>query len=225
LNGDLQSKNRIELKGSANKLKVIIPEDLSEAQVWESLEETFQTASNLLKGVDLVIDLQGRQAAKTFLLKFLTDFVLSREIRISSWESSNEETRSMFSSLGMNLSAKRSGPASRRGRRSETLVIRSSLRSGQRIEHEGDVLVIGHINDGAELIAEGNIMVMGKLKGLVHAGYNSDEARAIITLSYEAKQVRLGARVSTLTEDADFWGKHVIVTPGKSSLLFNELKI
>lgn len=225
MNGDLQSKNRIELKGSANKLKVIIPESLSETQVWESLEETFQSASNLLKGVDLVIDLQGRQVGNTFLLRFLTDFVIARDIRISSWESSNEETRSIFSSLGMNLTKKRSGPASRRSRMSETLVIKSSLRSGQRIEHEGDVLVIGHINDGAELIAEGNIMVMGKLKGLVHAGYNSDEPRAIITLSYEAKQVRLGARVSTLTEDADFWGKHVMVTPGKSSLLFKELKI
>lgn len=224
MNGDLQSKDRIELKGSANKLKVIIPESLSETQVWESLEETFQTASNLLKGVDLVIDLQGRQATNIFLLKLLTDFVISRDIRVFSWESSNEETRSMFSSLGMNLSTKRSGHASGRSRRSETLVIKSSLRSGQRIEHEGDVLVIGHINDGAELIAEGNIMVMGKLKGLVHAGYNSDEARAIITLSYEAKQVRLGARVSTLTEDTDFWGKHVMVTPGKSSLLFKELK-
>lgn len=225
MNGDLQSKNRIELKGSANKLKVIIPESLSETQVWESLEETFQSASNLLKGVDLVIDLQGRQVGNTFLLRFLTDFVIARDISISSWESSNEETRSIFSSLGMNLTKKRSGPASRRSRMSETLVIKSSLRSGQRIEHEGDVLVIGHINDGAELIAEGNIMVMGKLKGLVHAGYNSEEPRAIITLSYEAKQVRLGARVSTLTEDADFWGKHVMVTPGKSSLLFKELKI
>ncbi len=222
---DLPNNEKISLKGSANKLKVIIPESMPEEMMWKELDHTALDASNLFTGVDLVINLGGRVISKDFLLRFLKDFVIAHDIRISSWEANDESSRESILSMGLNLSRKDIKQSRRSARRSETLVIHSSLRSGQRIEHDGDVLIIGHVNDGAEVIAEGNVSVMGKLKGLVHAGYNSEEDRAIIAASFETKQVRLGTKVSTLSEEADFWGRYVIVSPEKGSLLFKELKI
>lgn len=222
---DLPVTEKISLKGSANKLKVIIPASMSLEKMWKELEHTAGNASNLFKGVEIVIDLQGRSVSREFLMRILSDFVLTHGIRISSWEAQDDTTRDAIMSLGFNLSKKTVRQPRHSTRRSETLIIHTSLRSGQRIEHDGDVLIIGHVNDGAEVIAEGNVSIMGKLKGLVHAGYNSEEDRAIIATSFESKQVRLGTKVSTLSEDADFWGKHVIVLPEKGSLFFKELKI
>lgn len=225
MNQDLQVGNDIILKGCANKLKIIIPDNIPEDKMWNNLEKMAQGTSNLFKGVELIIDLQGRKVTGNFMVKFLEKFVIAHGVRISSWDTLNETSRETLISLGFNVSYKNTKQSSRRRKKSETLVIHSSIRSGQRIEHDGDILIIGQVNDGAEIVAEGNISVMGKLKGLVHAGYNSEEDRAIIALSFEAKQVRLGTKVSTITEDADFWGKHVIVLPEKDSLLFKELKV
>ena len=53
---------------------------------------------------------------------------------------------------------------------SETTFHKGSLRSGQKIEVEGSIVVIGDVNSGAEVIAADNIIVVGTLRGLAHAG-------------------------------------------------------
>ena len=53
---------------------------------------------------------------------------------------------------------------------SETKFHRGSVRSGQKIEFEGSIIVLGDVNDGAEVIAGENIIVLGDLRGLAHAG-------------------------------------------------------
>ena len=47
---------------------------------------------------------------------------------------------------------------------------RGSLRNGQKIEFDGSVVVVGDVNPGAEIKATGNIIVLGQLKGMAHAG-------------------------------------------------------
>ena len=53
---------------------------------------------------------------------------------------------------------------------SETKFHRGSLRSGQRIEEDGSIVILGDVNSGAEVIASDNIIVLGTLRGLAHAG-------------------------------------------------------
>ena len=53
---------------------------------------------------------------------------------------------------------------------SETKFHRGSLRSGQKLETEGSLVILGDVNSGAEVIASDNIVVLGALRGLAHAG-------------------------------------------------------
>ncbi len=62
---------------------------------------------------------------------------------------------------------------------SETKFHRGSLRSGQKIESEGSLVIIGDVNSGAEVIASDNIIVLGALRGLAHAGAKGNK-QAII---------------------------------------------
>lgn len=55
---------------------------------------------------------------------------------------------------------------------SETKFVQTSLRSGQKQEYPGSLVICGDVNAGAEVIAGGNIMIMGALRGLAHAGAN-----------------------------------------------------
>ncbi|HPI97775.1 MAG TPA: septum site-determining protein MinC [Synergistales bacterium] len=224
MRSDSSGHPHITLKGCGKGLKVIIPENI-EDELWEELSFTLDQASELIENVDILIDLGERLVDEGFLQTFLSKCLAREGISISSWDSSNETTRELFRKLGFRSSAtekKRIRPTSRE----ETLVIRNSLRSGQRIEHDGDVLVLGHVNDGAEVLASGNIIVCGKLKGLVHGGINSDNDKIIIALSLEAKQVRLGGMVnSQLREDHEWWGKAVILSSNGASLRIKELLV
>lgn len=83
-----------------------------------------------------------------------------------------------------------------------TEVIDQNLRAGSRIESPGTVVILGDVNPGAEIIAAGDIIVVGKLRGLAHAGANGQEEAAIWAMSLEAKQIRIAGMVAQApTED------------------------
>lgn len=77
-------------------------------------------------------------------------------------------------------------------------VIRRSLRSGQRVEHDGDLIIIGNVNPGAEVVAAGDIVVWGSLRGLAHAGYPQNNQAAIYALHLAPAQLRIGQHVTAL---------------------------
>ena len=62
---------------------------------------------------------------------------------------------------------------------SETKFHKGSLRSGQRIEFEGSIVIIGDVNAGAEVVAGENIIVLGTLRGLAHAGAKGNKDAVI----------------------------------------------
>lgn len=66
-----------------------------------------------------------------------------------------------------------------------------SLRSGQAIQYAGSVVLIGDVNPGAEIVAEGNIIVMGTIKGLVHAGCAGNTGCYVSALNMQPTQLRI----------------------------------
>lgn len=66
-----------------------------------------------------------------------------------------------------------------------------TLRSGQKLSSEGHLIVQGDVNPGAELKAAGNIVVLGTLKGIVHAGATGDRAASVSALVLSPTQIRI----------------------------------
>jgi septum site-determining protein MinC len=84
----------------------------------------------------------------------------------------------------------------------EPLYVKMTVRSGTEIRHPGSAIVFGDVNAGAEVIADGDILVWGRLKGMAHAGANGNTKAVIVALHIEATQLRIGdyvARVDTPT--------------------------
>lgn len=71
-----------------------------------------------------------------------------------------------------------------------------TLRSGTRIEFSGHVVVMGDVNPGAEIIADGNVIIWGRLRGLVHAGAKGNRAAVICALDLSPTQLRIADEVS-----------------------------
>jgi septum site-determining protein MinC len=81
------------------------------------------------------------------------------------------------------------------------LVVRRTLRSGQSLRHPGSIVVIGDVNPGAEIIAGGDIVIWGKLRGIVHAGALGDETSVVCALDLSPTQLRIGNHITRSPED------------------------
>lgn len=73
-----------------------------------------------------------------------------------------------------------------------TLYIHRTLRSGQSLTSEGNIVVIGDVNPGAEIVAKGDITVWGVLGGIAHAGSDGNTYSRIRALKLNAIQLRIG---------------------------------
>ena len=73
-----------------------------------------------------------------------------------------------------------------------TLYIHRTLRSGQSISSDGNIVIIGDVNPGAEIIAKGDITVWGVLAGIAHAGSDGNTYSKIRALKLNAIQIRIG---------------------------------
>lgn len=81
---------------------------------------------------------------------------------------------------------------------SETKYYHGSLRSGTRMEFEKSIVIIGDVNVGAEVIAGGNIIVTGFLRGLAHAGAKGNKKAIITARGIETTQIRIANVVKEL---------------------------
>lgn len=76
-----------------------------------------------------------------------------------------------------------------------------TLRSGQCIRSLGNLVVVGDVNPGAELVAVGNIVVMGVLRGIVHAGCNGDRSATVSAARMAPTQIRIADIITRPPDD------------------------
>jgi len=86
---------------------------------------------------------------------------------------------------------------------SETKFVRTSVRSGQKIEFEGSLVIIGDVNAGAEVIAEDNIVVLGALRGLAHAGAKGNKEAIVAAGVLDAPQLRIANIVREIEREEE----------------------
>ena len=109
----------------------------------------------------------------------------------------------------------------------EPLFVKTTRRSGTDTHHDGDVVILGDVNPGASVTATGDIVVLGSLKGIAHAGAGDVDrtASVIIALNLQPLQLRIGQHVSvapvskrrraarTGAEIAYLNGRSIVVAP------------
>ena len=95
---------------------------------------------------------------------------------------------------------------------SETKFHRGSLRSGQKLESEGSLVIIGDVNSGAEVMASDNIVVLGALRGLAHAGAKGNKQAIIAAGLIDTVQIRIANIVREIDRDEEPLHKQAYVS-------------
>lgn len=86
---------------------------------------------------------------------------------------------------------------------SETKFHRGSLRSGNKVEYEGSLVILGDVNAGAEVIAGDNVIVVGILRGVAHAGAKGNKKAIIAAAQIEAPQIRIANIVKEMQKEEE----------------------
>ena len=86
---------------------------------------------------------------------------------------------------------------------SETTFHKGSLRSGQKLEIEGSLVILGDVNSGAEVVASDNIVVLGNLRGLAHAGAKGNKRAIIAAGRLDTVQIRISNIVKEIDRDEE----------------------
>ncbi len=94
---------------------------------------------------------------------------------------------------------------------SETKFHRGSLRSGQKMEVDSSLVVLGDVNSGAEIIATDNIVVLGTLRGLAHAGAKGNKQAIISAGVLDTVQIRIANIVKEIDRDEEVMHKQAYV--------------
>lgn len=81
------------------------------------------------------------------------------------------------------------------------ILIDRTLRSGQSVHCVGHVVVLGDVNPGAEVMAGGDVVVWGRLRGIVHAGAFGDAGRCVCALDLSPTQLRIGSHIARPPEE------------------------
>ena len=71
-----------------------------------------------------------------------------------------------------------------------------TLRSGQMLDSECSIIILGDVNPGAKVIAIGNVIILGSLKGNVYAGANGNEDAFVVALEMAPIQIRIGDTIA-----------------------------
>ncbi len=108
---------------------------------------------------------------------------------------------------------------------SATLYHRGTLRGGQALHHLGNIVVVGDVNPGAELVASGDIVVFGALRGVAHAGAQGDATARVIALELAPTQLRIATVIAAGEEGppgAHGIAEHAVVQDGRIIIVPHE---
>jgi len=197
-----ETNSSIQIKGLRDGLLV----SLDDAP-WEEQRTIFLTQVDaqpaFFKGARLALDVASQVLHVNDLVD-LRDQLSERGIFLWALISESPTTEKTAQLLG--LATRISKPRPEEARQTSmvgqgedaALFLDKTLRSGTRIEFAGNVVVLGDVNPGAEIVAEGNVIIWGRLRGMVHAGAKGNQDAVICALDLSPTQLRIAEEVSAI---------------------------
>lgn len=191
---------KVQIKGIRDGLLITLGEGS-----WEDLEqallESLDKETEFLRGARLALDV-GNHILKAAELGELRKKISERGLTLWAVLSNSPKTVQTAQTLGMatRITGRSSGKKPSQGytklkQGEDAILVRRTLRSGFSLRHAGHVVVIGDVNPGAEIIASGDVVVWGRLRGLVHAGAEGNENAVVCALDLSPTQLRISGSI------------------------------
>lgn len=197
-----ETHSLIQIKGLRDGLLVSL-DDAPWPEQFSALISHIDAQPSFFQGARLALDV-ATQVLRVNDLVELRDALSERGVSLWAVLSESPTTENTAQLLGLATRISKPRPEESRQFSVENLgeetamFLNRTLRSGTRIEFAGHVVVLGDVNPGAEIVAEGNVIIWGRLRGMVHAGSKGNRSAVICALDLSPTQLRIADEVSAL---------------------------
>jgi septum site-determining protein MinC len=177
------------------------------SEILAALDDRLQQSASFFRNARVAVDLGARTTTEAELTP-LVDLLKAHGMTLGAVRTSAERTFQAALALGLTTTLESAegapvadaAPATTNTATGAYFVYRGYLRSGHRLQRKESILVIGDVNPGAEVSSEGDILVWGRLRGVVHAGAKGNGRAIVAALDMEPTQLRI-ADVMTISAD------------------------
>lgn len=189
--------SNVIFKGMKDGLVIMLKEGPEFEELLKELEDKLASSVNFLKGINFPVKVGGRKLSPeefNLVAQKVRDFV-GLEIIVETEEikdktdlkknDSQTELRSYFYGIDEGM----------------TKFHKGTLRSGQIIKYHGNIVIIGDANPGSQIIASGNVVVLGTLRGIVHAGATGNREAVVVAFNLRPTQLRIADIITRPPEE------------------------
>ncbi|MTI79467.1 MAG: septum site-determining protein MinC [Firmicutes bacterium] len=186
----------VNIKGTRSGLVILFDSEADYDEVKDYLHKKMSSAKGFFKGAKFTIENNNTipDNKKSEIEEICSQYGLVRT-------DEKIELPNLASRSNNDSTSQRGGRDSKTPPGEQTLLIRRTLRSGHSIKYDGNVVIMGDVHAGAEIIAGGNVMVLGRLSGVVHAGASGDQDAKVVASKLCPTQLRIGSAIVTSPDD------------------------
>lgn len=207
----------VEIKGIRDGLLIRV-DDRPDFAIFELLPGELAAKRDFLRGSRIAVEIGRRELSYEQLVKMQRLF---EGYDLTLWALLTQDVATRESARRVGLATRLSGSATdlegnalpvepadsapaaaRQPPAPNALLLRETVRSGRSVWHEGHVVILGDVNPGAEVVAAGNVIVWGRLRGLVHAGALGDAGAVICALDLSPTQLRIADQIAVAPPDS-----------------------
>jgi len=204
-------ENSVTFKGTVNGLTIILKQDSSFEEVVNSMHEKISSAGKFFRGSKLAVKYRGRALDEVEKSELFDILVKESGAQILSFDEEFEENNYKV------LKEAQSRPNERNNQikkymyfkgieEGKTKFYRGTVRSGQMITFDGNLVVLGDVNPGGVIEATGNVVVMGLLRGVVHAGSDGNKEAIVAAIGLNPTQLRIGDIITRSPDEKNVGG-------------------
>ena len=183
--------NHVIIKGKNDRLVIALNPDIDFLDICDILKTKILEAKNFIGNSRMAIEFSGRALTNEEENKLIGIITENSNIVISYIFSKRTDSEEEMDLENIN-------PLIEEGK---THFFRGTLRSGSKIESDGNVVVLGDVNPSSIIKARGNVMVLGHLNGTVYAGLGGDDRAFIGAIYFNPIQLTIGMKTITDIQD------------------------
>lgn len=204
------SNENVVIKGIKDGLLIVLSPTEEWLGITSELAARIDEKSSFFAGARITVDVGERPVPKHELgsLKALLErrHLTLALVQSSSLTTLEAATALDLRTLGTNVPAEQDRdiadalPINPEESGTNGVMIRRTLRSGRTVHSHGHVVVFGDVNPGAKIIATGDIIIWGRLRGMVHAGAEGNTEAVVCALDMSPNQLRIADHIATSPE-------------------------
>ena len=174
----------VVLKSNPHGINLILDPDMPFTELKKEILKKFEESDRFFKNAKIGLSFEGRVLSQEQEYEILDLIEKNTSIQVVCIIENDERIDAYYAEK---IRAFEDAQAGRTGE-----FYKGTLRSGQVIECESSIVILGDVNPGAKIIARGNIVILGSLKGNAYAGAAGDESAFVAALDMDPVQIRIG---------------------------------